>query len=640
MVQVSYPGVYLFEVPPKVRPIAQVATSIAVFLDFFPQGPMNEPVQIFGMADFERIFGGLDGRSQASYAISQFFLNHGSQAYVIRVAAATASQPLRSAVARIGSDTTTTTETMHLVAANEGSWGNNVRFTLEPTLDATLFNLNVTRYADILAKKLQVFSSERFLNLGNDPAKPRFYPNVINNSSSLVNSAPGFPPSGGKAPVPVGTVGDPITATPIVVPPGTTFTFESNSISPAVTLPLSAGTYTLAQVRAEVEKQIRTKMPTVVVDLLGNRLWIHNTRQDPSFDWTDILKVTSNQLGLGTASAKTENIQEYVLGYVGAKTGAQLAGVAGNTGGDGVEPGASELRGLRASKSGIYALEKVDLFNIVAAPRAAKLSSSDMLSTYSEILAYCEERRAFLIIDPPDDLPLATDPVSAAKDFLDTNATLRSKNAAFYFPLVKIPDPLDDFRLKDIGPSGTIAGIYARTDAERGVWKAPAGIEAVLRGVSQLDLRLTDMQNGVLNPLAINCLRTFPVYGPLSWGTRTLVGADVQASEWKYIPIRRLALLIEESLFRGTKWVLFEPNDEPLWARIRLNVGNFMMSLFRQGAFQGDTPSKAFFVKCDGETTTAYDRSLGIVNIEVGFAPLKPAEFVVIKIQQIPDIDT
>ena len=133
-------------------------------------------------------------------------------------------------------------------------------------------------------------------------------------------------------------------------------------------------------------------------------------------------------------------------------------------------------------------------------------------------------------------------------------------------------------------------------------------------------------------------MRSFPLYGPVVWGARTLQGADAAASEWKYVAIRRLALFIEESLFRGTKWVVFEPNDEPLWAKIRLNIGAFMLDLFRQGAFQGDTPSKAFFVKCDSETTTANDRNLGIVNIEVGFAPLKPAEFVVLKIQQIPDV--
>jgi phage tail sheath protein FI len=175
----------------------------------------------------------------------------------------------------------------------------------------------------------------------------------------------------------------------------------------------------------------------------------------------------------------------------------------------------------------------------------------------------------------------------------------------------------------------------ARTDTQRGVWKAPAGIDAGLTGTQALDVNLTDRENGLLNPLGINCLRSFPVVGRVVWGSRTLRGADILADEYKYIPVRRLALFIEESLFRGTQWVVFEPNDEPLWAQIRLNVGAFMQNLFRQGAFQGQSPRDAYFVKCDKETTTQNDINLGIVNIVVGFAPLKPAEFVIIKIQQI-----
>ena len=174
----------------------------------------------------------------------------------------------------------------------------------------------------------------------------------------------------------------------------------------------------------------------------------------------------------------------------------------------------------------------------------------------------------------------------------------------------------------------------ARIDSSRGVWKAPAGTEADLRNITGLEVNLTDLENGVLNKLGVNCERIFPT-GIVNWGARTLDGADDFGSEWKYIPIRRFALFLEESLFRGTKWIVFEPNDEPLWANFRLNLNAFMMSLFRQGAFQGTTPDKAFFVKCDAETTTQNDRNLGIVNIEVGFAPLKPAEFVIIKIQQI-----
>ena len=174
----------------------------------------------------------------------------------------------------------------------------------------------------------------------------------------------------------------------------------------------------------------------------------------------------------------------------------------------------------------------------------------------------------------------------------------------------------------------------ARTDASRGVWKAPAGTDADLRGILGFDVRLTDLENGVLNKLAVNCMRAF-ASGFVNWGARTLDGSDDIGSEWKYVPIRRLALFLEESLYRGTQWVVFEPNDEPLWSRIRLNVGVFMDGLFRQGAFQGSSPKEAYFVRCDATTTTQADRNLGIVNIQVGFAPLKPAEFVVITIQQI-----
>jgi phage tail sheath protein FI len=296
--------------------------------------------------------------------------------------------------------------------------------------------------------------------------------------------------------------------------------------------------------------------------------------------------------------------------------------VAGN---DGQKPDANAL------KAGLSALEDVDLFNILCIPRAADLDDTSMTSFVSDALKYCEERRAFMVID----IPRSINTVEEVKDWLDVHNGFRHKNAALYFPRLMMPDPLNEYRLRSVGASGTVAGLYARIDSTRGVWKAPAGTEASLRGIGGLETKLTDPQNGTLNPLAINCLRNFPIYGDVAWGGRTLVGSDQAGSEWKYVPIRRLALFLEESLYRGTKWVVFEPNDEPLWAQIRLNLNAFMMGLFRQGAFQGSTPDKAFYVKCDGETTTQADRNLGIVNIEVGFAPLKPAEFVVIKIQQI-----
>lgn len=301
---------------------------------------------------------------------------------------------------------------------------------------------------------------------------------------------------------------------------------------------------------------------------------------------------------------------------------------------DGAAPTYTDYLGNRDQQEGLYALEQADLFNLLCIPPrtldAAVADDNGGLNLLRNALAYCEERRAMLLVDPPT----SWNTVQKAQDNVDKLA-LQSPNAVIYFPWVKLPDPNRDFRLEAFPPSGIMAGIYARTDVQRGVWKAPAGIDAVLSGVSELTYNMTDKENGRLNPIGVNCLRTFPVYGNIAWGARTMKGADVLASEWKYVPVRRLALFLEESLYRGTKWVVFEPNDEPLWSQIRLNLGAFMNNLFRQGAFQGSSPAEAYFVKCDKETTTQNDINLGIVNIVVGYAPLKPAEFVIIKFQQI-----
>jgi phage tail sheath protein FI len=241
-----------------------------------------------------------------------------------------------------------------------------------------------------------------------------------------------------------------------------------------------------------------------------------------------------------------------------------------------------------------------------------------------------------LIVDPPRDWNTEAI-ISTAQDKLTAlglNGPV-ARNAAIFFPHILEADPERENQVDSFVPCGAIAGIMARTDRLRGVWKAPAGTEASLNGLRGLKLTLTDQQNGSLNPLGINCLRTFDIIGNVAWGARTLRGADQLADEYKYIPVRRLALFIEESLYRGTQWVVFEPNDEPLWAQIRLNIGAFMQGLFRQGAFQGKAAAEAYFVKCDKETTTQNDINLGIVNIVVGFAPLKPAEFVIIKLQQM-----
>jgi phage tail sheath protein FI len=245
------------------------------------------------------------------------------------------------------------------------------------------------------------------------------------------------------------------------------------------------------------------------------------------------------------------------------------------------------------------------------------------------------DRRAFLIVDPRSDWSAPGDVLDSEKGLaaLDLSGDA-TRNAAVFFPRIKKADLAHSGRMGACVPCGAVAGVMARTDAQRGVWKAPAGVEAAVENTQGLSVSLTERQIGQMKSLGLNCLRSLAGSGPVVWGARTLRGTDPSGDEYKYIPVRRLALFVEESLYRGTQWVVFEPNDEPLWTQIRLNIGVFMQKLFRQGAFQGLTPREAYFVKCDAETTTQNDRNLGIVNFWVGFAPLKPAEFVVLKVQQ------
>ncbi len=305
-----------------------------------------------------------------------------------------------------------------------------------------------------------------------------------------------------------------------------------------------------------------------------------------------------------------------------------------------VDPDAEEAppddyRGDRTQKRGVFALEDADLFNLLCIPPYSFQTNGDVEdAVWAAAADYAKDRRAMLIVDPPRGWRRVEN-VTSGLQAISNAVSANRKNAAIFFPRLRKPNPIRDNQQDDFAPCGAVAGVIARTDAQRGVWKAPAGLEAGLVGVPSLSVPLTDDENGQLNPLGVNCLRLRPAAGHVVWGARTLDGNDQLASDWKYLPVRRTALFIEESLYRGTQWAVFEPNDEPLWAELRLNIGAFMQNLFRQGAFQGQTPKEAYFVKCDSETTTQNDINLGIVNIVVGFAALKPAEFIYIFLQQI-----
>jgi phage tail sheath protein FI len=309
------------------------------------------------------------------------------------------------------------------------------------------------------------------------------------------------------------------------------------------------------------------------------------------------------------------NVHYYRLGLGGP--GQQSAPVPGTDGG---KPTATDYDDAYDKID-----KEVDLYNLMVLPPDAAVPIQTL---YANASVRCQNRRAFLLMDSPANW---TDPQKAVAGLTQLRTSLVKDYSAVFYPRITINN--NGLKL-NIGASGAVAGLCARIDGTRGVWKAPAGTEADLRGIVGLERQFSDGENGILNPKAINTIRVFP-NGIVNWGARTMDGDDSFASEYKYIPIRRLALFIEESLYRGLKWVVFEPNDEPLWSQIRLNVGAFMHNLFRQGAFQGPKPGDAYFVKCDSETTPQNDRDQGIVNIWVGFAPLKPAEFVILYLQQM-----
>lgn len=654
----TYPGVYIEEVPSGVRTIVGVGTSTAAFLGFFHRGPTDVALRLFSFADVERDYGGLHRFSRASYGLQQFFLNGGAETYVVRVApddAAAAEVTLTGGgnnIVRLSAGR----QVLGISREDPGAWGNALRVEVDhvttvpahvlaagiPETQAELFNLTVSETA-VERDRLVVLRTETFRNLTMRPDTPNNAVDVVNAGSKLVQldrdglaAVPGDP--AGFRPDPTGTLGGALAAPPgggaPVVADASALEMTVNPGGGAADLAAVVATLaygdavpgTHAELRPFLETAIRRSDPNnpllagASVLLENNRFRVLLGRGGNGFNAD--ATVTFAESGAGTTAAD--------LSLDAANVGPQLVEL--ENGADGNLPAVGTLlRGQRSAKTGLYALEDADLFNILCIPFTATLPGAEMRAVYAEAEVYCEERRAFLLVDVPE----ATADFDGAQTWLAANETLRHRNAAVYFPRPQVPDPLNQGRLTSRGASGTIAGLYAATDSARGVWKAPAGTDARLRNVQALDYTLTDRENGALNPLGINCLRAFPVFGLVAWGTRTLDGADALASEWKYVPVRRFALFLEESLYRGTKWVVFEPNDEPLWSQIRLNIGGFMQNLFRQGAFQGQTPREAYFVKCDSETTTQDDIDRGIVNIHVGFAPLKPAEFVIVRIQQI-----
>ena len=758
----TYPGVYIEEVPSGVHTITGVATSIAAFIGYTPRGPVNQPVHIFNFGDYETAFGGLSVDSVLSYSVKQFFQNGGSEAYVVRVAH-------QAVEAGVTIENVNGAASLTATAATPGLWGNGLQIDVDfaTTNPFDLFNLTVSEYA-IQGGVPTLVTTEVFRNLSMYANAPTGTEAIVNAGSQLIQLTSHAPANAGVGgfsqsvkgvdPQAVGpgqnrisvmvdgdgpwdidiirganaaaTVAGIANAINAVAGAGrvnaayvggatqqititTTDISHASSVqvydasannaagilklglanggveqsgwapyrprqtgtvaeSPDVTLTAAAAGHVSVQVYSgaaaaplqsiDVQLFDVASAPTSVAELatVMNNALQHTSMSAPRLVGATVTLVngqlrispgsgdpnasflfanqgadtTADDLGLiahggGNPIVVDRNVARYAPG-AGVTAFAQVQGAGGS---DGTAPNSAELTGDEAAKTGIYALAGVDLFNLLVMPDLAGPESDANYGVLDEAIAYCERRRAMMIIDVPS--TIGTFAQAQTWVFGSKSGQLRSRNAALYFPRIQESDPLQGGIINTFPAAGAIAGVYARTDATRGVWKAPAGTDAMIAGASGLTYKLTDGENGALNPVALNALRTFPVIGTVVWGARTARGADVLADDYKYVPVRRLALFLEESLYRGSQWAVFEPNDEPLWAQLRLNLGAFMHGLYAQGAFEGSTPKDAYFVKCDSSTTTQNDIDLGRVNIVVGFAPLKPAEFVVIQIQQI-----
>jgi hypothetical protein len=628
----TYPGVYVEEVPSGVRTIVGVGTSITAFVGRALRGPTNEPTTVNGFGDFERIFGGLWIKSRLGFAVRDFFVNGGGQGVIVRLFHPTfkdraerdkafAAGDAVAKAAKIAAGATDPMTEVSATAAKDAAKAKAATYANEPEKSA----------ANAVVKVVET-EAKKDASLADVTKK--------------IDAAPA-----GSAPVTKATLS--VGKTQQLKLEAAYEGAWGNSLRARVERPkkdeeLPDSLRALGFAAADIFNLTVRDMGTGVTETFFN-LTLNDVNKPSPRAVNKVLENESKLLRVldstGVPEASDDGISDAdkkIAPFSKDDVDKRSVGVSDKAG-DGSDLGRADFTtgpNLEANKQGLYALELLfardGLFNLLVIPpyKGLDTGGGDVdKELLAEAVSYCEKRRAMLLVDPPTSW---TDKAKAVEKFSTGDyPNIPHKNAALLFPRLMQANPLRDNQLEEFVPSGAVAGIFARTDTQRGVWKAPAGLEATLLGVPKLSVPLTDEENGELNPLGVNCLRTFPVIGKVVWGSRTLRGADQLADEWKYIPVRRTALFLEESLYRGLKWVVFEPNDEPLWAQIRLNVGAFMQGLFRQGAFQGKTPQEAYFVKCDRETNPQSDVDKGIVNVVVGFAPLKPAEFVIIKIQQM-----
>jgi hypothetical protein len=598
----TYPGIYIQEAPSSTHTINAAPTNIAVFIGYthpLKTNPANwgKAVQIFGFPDYQRGFGGfLRSWVYATSGASQWIVNAGlpTQQTVYanpQTAPGSSFGDMASAVNQFFLNGGTTAYIVGLLPQTDVSKGAPSTY---PVIGGTL---PVPAGLGITFTAREITDANFVMTLTLRP--------IANPAAS--------PPSGPEIADIIITYG------PVPGP------------QPGIGAPAGTITETYRRVTLTPQQTVGSPPQTITdPNFIGNRI---GTAANP------VSALVTVQMGAGPSPGFFASLPPSTTWYF---TPATLPPIVPGT--NSIFEASDFVQVMQPNTD----LDKVQVFNLMVIPG---VTNSLVLSTAQ---SFCENHLAFLICDPPITDSADGTPPHFPNTILNTinGNNLDShgvpitipegKNSALYFPYLLSPDPITGQSVSlvtgavnEIPPAATVAGIYAKTDLARGVWKAPAGFQATTNNTSAVvdRGRMTNPQQGLLNPVGVNCLRDFPNTGTTVFGARTLV--TLTDEQWRYVPVRRTALFLEQSLLASLTWVIFEPNAEPLWTAIVMSINAFMLGLFKQGAFQGDTPSQAFNVQCDSQTTTQADIDNGIVNIVVSFAPLEPAEFVIITIAQL-----
>ena len=574
MAEYLSPGVYVEEYDSGAVPMQGVSTSTAGFIGLAQRGPVvGKPQLVTSFADYKRAFGGYLSEAKFGearflpYAVEQFFINGGSRAYIMRVAAEGAA----AAKATAG--------VLQIEAANPGEWGNKIRVTVEASSKAKTQVIAVNG-ADLKLKNADGFNQGDVVELFDGKAKA--YATIVSSLDNIVTL---------DAPCTLNVTDEKIGTPKYIKTCELTLTVKLDDVVETyanVSLCPEAGNFVSARTR-------KSDLVTIAV----------TEAKAPAAP-----KEGKDEKAPAPAKAGVTPIE-----LVG---GAAVIALAGGSDGKVANVSPSVYMGEDngpGKRSGLAAfLENVDV-SIMAIPGVTAPE------VQAALIAHCENcKSCFAILDVPIDRKKTNDVVEF-RDMYDTTY------AAMYHPWLEMFDPLAK-RSAYFPPSGAMAGIYARTDNERGVHKAPAN--EIVRGCTGLSCNYNEGEQDILNPKGVNLIRAFTGRGIRVWGARTMSSNGL----WKYVNVRRLYIYIEESIKANTNWVVFEPNSEVLWGRVTRTIEMFLATCWRSGALAGSTPSEAYFVECGPTTMTQDDIDNGRLICNIGIAAVKPAEFVIFRITQ------